>query len=53
MIALLIKVQLKVESKELSSVSTLTSEVLRIFPEAPTSGGSGNFLGGSDVCTDK
>jgi hypothetical protein len=27
-----------------------TSEVLRIFPEAPTPGGSGNFLGGSELC---
>jgi hypothetical protein len=27
-----------------------TSEVLRIFPEAPTPGGSGNFPGGSELC---
>jgi hypothetical protein len=27
-----------------------TSEVLRIFPEAPTPGGSGNFLEGSELC---
>jgi hypothetical protein len=27
-----------------------TSEVLRIFPEAPTPGGFGNFLGGSKLC---
>jgi hypothetical protein len=27
-----------------------TSEVLRIFPEAPTPRGSGNFLGGSKLC---
>jgi hypothetical protein len=27
-----------------------TSEVLRIFSEAPTPGGSGNFLGGSELC---
>jgi hypothetical protein len=27
-----------------------TSEVLRFFLEAPTSGGSGNFLGGSELC---
>jgi hypothetical protein len=26
-----------------------TSEVLRIFPEAPTPGGSGNFLRGSEL----
>jgi hypothetical protein len=26
------------------------SEVLRIFLEAPTPGGSGNFLGGSELC---
>jgi spore germination protein GerM len=26
-----------------------TSEVLRIFPEAPTPGGSVNFLGGSEL----
>jgi hypothetical protein len=53
MFAVLVEIQLKVESTELSSVSTLTSEVLRIFPEAPTLGGSGNFLGGSGVCTNK
>jgi hypothetical protein len=28
----------------------LTSEVLRIFPEAPTPGGPGNFLGSSELC---
>jgi hypothetical protein len=27
-----------------------TSEVLRIFLEAPTPGGSENFLGGSELC---
>jgi hypothetical protein len=27
-----------------------TSEVLRIFSEVPTPGGSGNFLGGSELC---
>jgi hypothetical protein len=27
-----------------------TSEVLRTFPEAPTPGGSGNFLGGYELC---
>jgi hypothetical protein len=27
-----------------------TSEVLRIFREAPIPGGSGNFLGGSKLC---
>jgi hypothetical protein len=27
-----------------------TSEVLRIFTEAPTPGGSGNFLEGSELC---
>jgi hypothetical protein len=28
-----------------------TSEVLRIFPKDPTPGGSGNFLGGSELLT--
>jgi hypothetical protein len=27
-----------------------TSEVLSIFPEAPTPGGSGNVRGGSELC---